>query len=174
VAGEHLDTSALGRLYETHGYLVHRRCLSLLKSSQDADDALQEVFVRVQRYGRPAQLGSELAWLYSIAQNCCFDLMAHRGREESRPPHALERDASVSHGGPNDADRRALLGSVLARFDDTTRTIGVLHYLDGFTQEEVAERTGLSRKTVGKKLGRFEEAVTTLWREAHGTQEAAP
>jgi RNA polymerase sigma factor (sigma-70 family) len=168
-----LDKAALARLYETYGYLVHRRCLSLLKSTQDAEDALQEVFVRVHRYGRPDALSSELAWLYSIANNCCFDLMSRRGREESREPQALEREASAAQGSPNDADRRAVLGSVLATFDDTTRIIGVLHYLEGFTQEEVAERTGLSRKTVGKKLGRFEEAVMTLWRRAHGTQEAA-
>jgi RNA polymerase sigma-70 factor (ECF subfamily) len=168
-----LDKAALARLYETYGYLVHRRCLGLLKNAQDADDALQEVFVRVHRYGRPRALTSELAWLYSIATNCCFDLIARRGREASREPLSLSREAGPVQGGPGDADRRAVLGSVLARFDETTRNIGVLHYLDGFTQEEVAERTGLSRKTVGKKLGQFEEAVVSLWRQAHGTQEAS-
>jgi hypothetical protein len=61
--------------------------------------------------------------------------MAKRRREESREPSALANGAAVQ-GTPNDADRRAVLGSVLATFDGSTRTIGVLHYLDGFTQEK--------------------------------------
>jgi RNA polymerase sigma-70 factor (ECF subfamily) len=55
-----LEKATLARLYETYGYLVHRRCLSLLKNAQDADDALQEIFVRVQRYGKQASVASEL------------------------------------------------------------------------------------------------------------------
>jgi RNA polymerase sigma factor (sigma-70 family) len=146
----------------------------LLNDRSDADDALQETFLRVQRYGRPNPTGSELAWLYTVAQNCCFDLLGRRGREEPKEPRTFELDARNAHGRSGDADRRAVLGAMLAQFDETTRTIGVLHYLDGFTQEEIAQRIGLSRKTVGKKLARFEEATATLWRRAHGTAEEAP
>jgi RNA polymerase sigma factor (sigma-70 family) len=74
-------------------------------------------------------------------------------------------------GSPDDADRRALLGVALRQLDGKTRTIGVLHYLDGYTQEEVAERTGYSRRTVGKKLKLFEERIRQLWR-AHPTEES--
>ncbi len=168
-----METAELKRLYETYGYLVHRRCAALLKSSQDADDVLQEVFMRVQRYGRPAALASELGWLYSIASNCCFDAMAKRKHEQSREPSVIARDTTQTQGSISDGDRRALLGTVLARCDEVTRRIGVLHYLDGFTQEEIAERTGLSRRTVGKKLTVFEHTVTTLWRSAHGVSEVS-
>jgi DNA-directed RNA polymerase specialized sigma24 family protein len=55
----------------------------------------------------------------------------------------------------------------LRKLDTTAQHIGVLHHLDGYTQEEVAERTGYSRKTVGKKLQLFETAFQALWRGAH-------
>ncbi len=160
-----MEEAALASLYERYGYLVHRRCLALVKNRADADDALQEVFMRVQRYGQSKTEASALQWLYTIARNCCFDLMTKRGREQ--PGH--EEDVAAadvrSHGDPTDGDRRALLGVVLQTLDAKTREIGVLHHLDGFTQEEVAVRTGYSRKTVGKKLQVFEEAIRQRFAE---------
>jgi len=60
-------------------------------------------------------------------------------------------------GGPVDSDRRAIVAAVLRKMDSKIREIGVLHHLNGMTQEEVAENTGYSRRTVGKKLKSFEE-----------------
>ncbi len=159
-----MDNAQLQKLYERYGYLVHRRCAALLKSRTDADDALQEVFARIQRYGRGANETNDLAWLYRIAANCCFDLMKSKGRERPASDAKLEK----AQGSPTDADRRAVLGAVLAQLDDETREIGIAHYLGGFTQEEVAERTGFSRKTIGRRLGLFEETFTRLWTAAQG------
>ena len=142
---------------------MHRRCTALLKDRSDADDALQEVFVRVHRYGRDDS-GHELAWLYRVAANCCFDLLEKKKREQ--PAGSEELNAARSSGTPHDADRRAVLGAVLASLDAKTREIGLDHFLGGYTQEEVADRTGYSRKTVGKKLGLFEAAFTRLWLQA--------
>jgi DNA-directed RNA polymerase specialized sigma24 family protein len=45
----------------------------------------------------------------------------------------------------------------------------VLHYLGGFTQDEVAEASGYSRKTVGKKLRAFVARLEQRWRGAGGS-----
>lgn len=158
----------LGQLYERYGYLVHRRCRALLRSEVDAADALQETFLRVQRYGLPDDLREPLAWLYGVAANVCFDKRARRSRDEQRTEDD-ELSASLAQvGSPEDADRRAVVGTILSRFDDVTRRIGVLHHLDGLTQEEIAVETGYSRKTVGKKLSSFEATFQALWRTATG------
>ncbi len=132
-----MTSEELGQLYASHGYLVHRRCQAILGNQQDADDALQEVFLRVGRYP-PVQVESILGWLYGIAQRVCFDLLARRRRIEPRADQVLT----------------SMIDAV--RFDDRTNRIASLHYLDGFTQEEVAQRTGYSRRTVGKKLKALE------------------
>lgn len=165
---EWLEEAELARLYEQCGYLVHRRCLSLLRNRGDADDALQEVFLRVQRYHQPADGAPTLGWLYTIAANCSFDLMKRRARQEPTSDEQMQKLDDRVVGGPEDLDRQALLGAVLRQLDARTREIGVLHFLDGFTQEEVAARTGYSRKTVGKKLKRFEEQLRERWRAAGG------
>ena len=152
-----MDQTGLARLYEKYGYLVHRRCLAMLQNREDAEDALQEVFLRVQRYGTSLQSQSLLAWLYAIAFNCCCDLMKRQGRERGPSNGKLPESAAQILGSPVDPDRRAVVGAVLRKMDSKTREIGVLHHLNGMTQEEVAQTTGYSRRTVGKKLKSFEE-----------------
>jgi RNA polymerase sigma-70 factor (ECF subfamily) len=158
-----MDDARLAELYERYGFLVHRRCLQLVRRPEDAEDALQETFLRVKRYGPPKDGGATLAWLYTVAARCCFDLMDKRGREPVAEESQLAALEERGEGGTEDADRRALLGAALRTLDGKTRTIGVLHYLDGYTQDEVAAQTGFSRKTVGKKLKTFEDRIRQLF-----------
>jgi RNA polymerase sigma-70 factor (ECF subfamily) len=67
----------------------------------------------------------------------------------------------VAAEGPQElpADARQSLRLLVGDLDPETFEIGVLHLLDGFTQEEVAQRTGFSRRTVGKRLRRIQERV---------------
>lgn len=163
-----MERAELAELYTRYGYLVHQRCTSLLRNEADAADALQETFCRVQRYGKPAGVSSTLAWLYSIATHCCFDGTRRRKRETLAGDEVLARAPGGQVGTPADGDRRAVVGAILGQFDDRTREIGVLHHLDGMTQEEIAVQTGYSRKTVGKKLALFEQAFIHWWNKANG------
>ena len=151
-----MDGKQISSLYERYGYLVHRRCISILGNRADADDALQEVFMRVQRYDAPDDNNASLRWLYSIADRCCFDL--HHKRSKAEPTEEAKLDVRTV-GDAADADRRAFVGAALRSVGPRTREIAVLCHVDGFTQEEAAEQTGYSRKTIGKKLKSFEERV---------------
>ncbi|MDY7231871.1 RNA polymerase sigma factor [Hyalangium rubrum] len=166
-----MDDAQLAQLYERYGFLIHRRCLQLVRRPEDAEDALQETFLRVKRYGAPREGGATLAWLYTIAQRCCFDLMQKRGREPAAEEEQIAALEAQGEGSPEDADRRALLGLALRQLDDKTRDIGVLHFLGGYTQEEVAEQTGYSRRTIGKKLQQFEDRIRQLWQSRDRLQE---
>lgn len=148
-----MEQSELATLYEQYGYFVHQRCLLILRKPEDADDACQEVFLRVQRYFDGRRDGSILAWLYTIALRCCLDLARRRSREEPTDAEALARADTRSVSA--DPDQRAALGAALRLLDEKACAIGVLYYLDGYTQEEVAVRTGYSRRTIGTKLRAF-------------------
>lgn len=161
-----MDDAELTELYTRYGFLVHRRCAALVRVPADAEDAVQETFLRARRYGEKRPPTNALSWLYAIAANVCFDLMAKRGREAPHPEDDAAALDARSTGEAEDGDRQAVLSAVLRQVDGTTREIGVLHYLDGYTQEEVAAQTGYSRRTIGKKLQAFEERVRSLWRRA--------
>lgn len=144
----------LARLYRTHGPMVYRRCLRLLRNPAAAADATQEVFVKLVEE-LPALSGREslVPWLCRTSTNRCLNLLrsAHRHREET-----LEGAPELPARGPlPGAIDGALARRLLARFDDTTRAIAVGILVDGLGQEELSSELGLSRRTIGRKLDRF-------------------
>lgn len=159
----------LEALYRQYGSLVHQRCERILQSTQAADDALQEVFVRVWRY--PSALGradSKLAFLYRMGERCCFDQLRKRTRR--REEHLDFQDGSRTPlaPGPGTEDKQLIL-RFLERFDDRVQQVAVLHYLDDMSQEEIAEATGWSRQTVHKKIAFLRERAHALREQLFGT-----
>ena len=154
-----IDVEAVSRRY---GPMVLRRCRRLLGDEQEALDACQDVFVRiVQRRARlDARYPSSL--LYRIATNVCLN----RLRDRRRAP--VTRDEAVLYeiaraGEPGAAsDARLLLERLFGRHPESSRTIAVLHYVDGLTLEEVAEEIGMSVSGVRKRLRGLRASLTEL------------
>ncbi len=75
------DDEAFTRLVEPLRHELHVHCYRMLGCPHDADDALQDALVRAWR-GLPGFQGrsSLRKWLYTVATNCCLDLVARRGR----------------------------------------------------------------------------------------------
>lgn len=160
-------------LYRRFGPAILRRCLKLLRDPAEAEDATQEVFVRVFRsldrftYGETA-----LPWIYQIATRFCL----HRIRDGARHEGAHARMPSpADEAGGQDLGRaladRQVAGRLLASFDERTALIAVHALVDGMTQEEVAQALQLSRKTVGIHLQKFVQRARALLAE---TPPAAP
>jgi RNA polymerase sigma-70 factor (ECF subfamily) len=149
-----MEEHGLDDAYRRWGGQIYRRCLKLLGDTAAAEDATQEVFVRLMRHAnRLTPEGGYLAWIYRVATNYCLNVLRDGARLEVRAPAELP---DVAYEGLSDRFvARELSGDLLRRFDDDTRTIAVLSLVDGMSRDEVAEVMGLSRKTVGKKLARF-------------------
>ncbi|MEP6526710.1 MAG: RNA polymerase subunit sigma-70 [Nocardioidaceae bacterium] len=75
------DESAFGALTEGHRRELHIHCYRMLASYDEAEDAVQETFLRAWR-GRDSFDGSSLfrAWLYRIATNVCIDMRRRSSR----------------------------------------------------------------------------------------------
>ncbi|MFL5321303.1 MAG: RNA polymerase sigma factor, partial [Myxococcaceae bacterium] len=85
-----------------------------------------------------------------------------RNRSEAWPDKLLGRLRELKGGvAESHVETRLSLGSELMKLDERSREIALLHFLDGMTQEEIATRTGYSRKTVGVKLKAAEEKLRT-------------
>jgi RNA polymerase sigma-70 factor (ECF subfamily) len=94
------DQDAYRRLIDSHRTELHAHCYRMLASVHDAEDALQDTFVRAWR-GLPRFEGrsSLRTWLYTIATNSCLNMIARR------PKRTLPVDygpASDPHEGPGE------------------------------------------------------------------------
>jgi RNA polymerase sigma-70 factor (ECF subfamily) len=144
-----LDIDAL---YRKYGPMVIRRCRALLLDEEQALDAAQETFVKLLRYQHRLTDAAPSSMLYTMATNVCLNLLRSARR---RPFHAgeetLERIASS-----DDVEGRALdrveVDGIFQSERASTRTMAVLHYVDGMTLEEVASHVGLSVSGVRKRL----------------------
>lgn len=154
-----LDIDAL---YRKYGPMVLRRCRKLLGDDEQAMDAAQETFVKLLRYQTTLNDRAPSSMLYTIATNVCLNVM-RTARRRPRPAgdEALERIASVDDVEGRALDR-TMLDRIFGRERASTRTMAVLHYVDGMTLEEVAGHVGLSVSGVRKRLRQLKERTRAL------------
>ncbi len=144
------------QLYRRHGPVIYRRCVKLLRDRAAAEDATQEVFLKLMRHIDGLEEGEGyLPWIYRVATNHCLNRLRDEAWLQTMPPELLA-DEGV-HGAAASLPERELGARLLAAVDEETRAVAVLALVDGLTQEEVASVLGISRKTVGKKLRLFVE-----------------
>jgi RNA polymerase sigma-70 factor (ECF subfamily) len=83
------DQSAFGELFEAHRRELQVHCYRMLGSLEDAEDVVQETFLRAWRSRESFEGRSSFrAWLYRIATNACLDLLQRRPRVAAAPEGA--------------------------------------------------------------------------------------
>ncbi len=144
-----LDVDALIRRY---GPMVLRRCRQLLKDEDEAMDACQDVFVRIFERRGFLDAAHPSSLLFVTATNLCINRIRARNRR-AVPAEDDQLDRIAAAEAPWAAiDARLLLDRLFRRHPASSRTIAVLHLLDGLTLEEVASEVGLSVSGVRKRL----------------------
>lgn len=72
-------------LYDAHKNMVFRLALSFLKSVPDAEDATQQVFLRLIEYRGRIVPGKERPWLAAVTANLCRDMLRAATRRRTEP-----------------------------------------------------------------------------------------
>jgi RNA polymerase sigma factor (sigma-70 family) len=152
------DERALAWAYERWAGLVHGIATRALRSSTDAEDVTQQVFVSAWqgRHGyRPAD-GPLPAWLVGITRHRIADAFARRQRDERARLAAIgaaEGPTPTTAFDPH-ADDRVVLLDELARIGEPQRGIMELAFFHDMTHEQISQRTGLPLGTVKSHIRR--------------------
>ena len=144
------DRDAFCLLYEQSRAAVYAYCLSLTDSREDAEDAMQETYLKIRAAAhlyRPQ--GKPMAWIFTIARNFC--LMKHRERVHV-PMEELERELGADEHAATET--RLTLEAALCALSGEEREIVVSHALGGMKHREIAERLRLPLSTVLSKYNR--------------------
>jgi RNA polymerase sigma-70 factor (ECF subfamily) len=151
-----LDVEQLMRRY---GAMVLRRCRRLLGADDEALDACQDVFVLVFRGRHRLHDRHPSSLLYRMATNVCLNRIRTRRRQPATSDDKLLYEIACAGDPEGPSDARVLLDRLFNRHPESSRTMAVLHYVDGLTLEEVAVETGLSVSGVRKRLRRLRDTL---------------
>ncbi len=147
------SSQEVAALFRQYGPPVYRRALRLLRDEADAEEALQDVFMKALRHGDHfEERGKTLNWLYRITTNHCLNVI--RGRKRRRAlKDAYEgtpQRASASH----QVDMTTLQ-QLLREADSRQAEAAVYVHIDGMSYSEAAVLLGVSKRTVGNLIERF-------------------
>ncbi len=152
-----LSREELQALYVTYGPAVRARCRAICGNPSDADEVLQEAFLRAWRSRRRFDGRHPLAWLQAIARNAALD------RLRKRRPWVDDPQAWLALAVPPEADGAALdVGRLLADFGPEDAAILRLRHAESWTILEIAEHFDTSSRTVRRRLQRLERRARAL------------
>ena len=143
---------AVRELYEEYSQTLYRIAFTYMKNRYDAEDALQETFLRLIR-GRVAFVDAqhEKAWLIRTVTNVCRDMLKAKSRQH------LDLDAQTQLAAP-EPEANALLAAILA-LPDKYKTAVYLYYYEGYAVSEIADMLRQSPNTVKTWLFRARKAL---------------
>ena len=165
------DIAAFEAVVERHKGVVYGLCYSMLRSREDAEEAAQDTFVKLFRARDRFDADRRLEpWLLRIAGNTCRDSL--RRRKTDGPPLAnsvdseqLARLVPDPDGGlPVETTRQAVRHE-LDRLSDKLRLPLLLRYVNGFTNQQVADTLGISVSNVKVRMARAKDVLEGRLRE---------
>lgn len=162
-----LDAATAARFEQTalpHLDAAYTLARHLLRNEQDAEDAVQEAFLRAIRHFDGYRGGDMRAWVLTIVRRSCYTwLRRHRGERETtefdetihHAPAAVEDpEAQALHGALREA-----LAQAIAELPVEFREVVVLRDVQGLSYGEIAEVVGIPIGTVMSRLSRARQRL---------------
>ena len=159
------DTAAFEYLFDRYRDAIHRLFLQRTGSTEDADDLLQETFIKVymnlHRYSPEYTFGQ---WLYTIARNTFIDYVRKRQDDLSID----EKFSSPASTTPTpeesviNSQQRLQIEHCIARLPENYRTLIRMRFFDEYSYEEIAVKLSLPLGTVKTQIHRARERMCRL------------
>jgi RNA polymerase sigma-70 factor (ECF subfamily) len=148
------------RLFHEHGGAMYRFCRSTLRNESDAEDVLQETFLKLLQHLTSNGDRSNLrSWLFTVAANACRD----RGRWRARwLPWSAEADDRVAPPADEDDDFRRARAAMRALAPRDRMLLSLR--ASGLSYREIGSAAGIRENSVGRLLARAIER----WRRSYG------
>ena len=166
------DVAAYEQLYRRHVGRVHALCLRMSRDATEAEDLVQDAFVRIwEKLGSFRGDSSFGTWVYRVTVNLVIESFRSKKRWRERIDAVVDPDALPSPAyralPRSDVD----LERAIASLPERARLVFVLHDVEGYKHREIAEMTGTAvgtckahlhhaRRALRATLGESMESVT--------------
>lgn len=142
-------------VYDTYADMLYRVALVNVKNPSDAEDVVHDVFIKYfENQQKFKDDKHREAWLVRVTINACRDHLrkkayrTHTPLEEVHHLHAQEEDEGIIYH--------------LSQLPEKYRSVITLHYLEGYSVNEITKMLGLSASAVKMRLSRGRELLKAI------------
>lgn len=147
-----------------YGDILYRICLIMLRNTADAEDAVQETFIKYM-LSSPAFNDDEhkKAWLITVASNKCRDMLRFRKRHVTESEELLKNYSL-------DTESSGILETI-AEIPEKFRIVLTLHYVEGYKVDEIAKIIGKTSSAVKMRLSKGRKLLEEKYRKEFITND---
>ncbi len=162
------SSDAFRELVERHSRAVFRLAYRMTGNEQDAEDTVQETFLRayrqLDRFDSRSKFGT---WLYAIASNCALDLIRARKRRRESDAEPVQPVIPATDPSPErlvlSGEVRQRLSAAMNDLSDAERTAFVMRHFEGVSIDEIARvlgrPNGATRHSVFRAVEKLRRAL---------------
>lgn len=140
-----MEQKTVLELFDRYGDTVYRVALGYLRSPQEAEDAVQTIFLRLLERDTQVYPGKERAFLTKMTINHCKNVLSATKRRDTVP---LEEAVLLAQ--PEDQE----LFRTVMDLPEQYRTVVCLHYFEGYSFQEIARLLRIGPSAVSMRLHR--------------------
>ncbi len=163
------DSTAFEQLVLANQNQIYRLCFHMVGNADDAEDMVQETFLKAWRNLEGFQGDSSFStWLYRLASNCCLDFLRSQKRRPtvSMTTEDEEGEEQTIEVADNSAtpeeelllkEEQSEIAQAMASLDEEQRQILTLRVVNDLSYTEIGEMLSLKEGTVKSRLARARE-----------------
>lgn len=160
------DDQALETLVREYHHRVHRFGVRVCRDRFDADDAVQEAFMKLSQRPDVQRDRGALSWLMTTVRNACLRMFRPFTRERARLGDRIALEAIVDARTPDRALERwrviEIVHRAIASLPPDARNVLVLRDIEGMSGEDVASMLGISVAAMKSRLFRARTTMRSL------------
>jgi RNA polymerase sigma-70 factor (ECF subfamily) len=165
------DEAAFREIVERYQSKVFSIIHGIVRQRNDVEDIAQQIFAKVYLSLKNFDFRSSLiTWIYKITVNECFDYLRKRkvrklvyesDLSEDEVRRVENTEPNIDRQDPADASlaRRDYILKLLSRVSEEERMLLMMKEVEGYSVEELAEKTGMNENTIKVKLFRARQKL---------------
>jgi len=150
------DVTAFEKVFNDHYDALCFYAVKIISDHDEAEEVVQNTFVNV--WNKKEQLevkGSLKSYLFQSVHNACLNILKHKKVEREYESYQLQVAENIDHSDDLvSAELKEEIERALQTLPGKRRKIFLMNRMEGFRYKEIAEKMGLSIKTVENQIGR--------------------
>lgn len=154
------------KLFDLYGNDIYKFALSYVGVKQEAEDIVQDVFLKLVAKNIPIRKDCEKSYLYKMTANQCKDYLKSYKSKSMVNYDDLE---SLIDAKNDVTENEVDFYDCLMNLKEIYRVPIYLHYYEGYTYSEIAKILKLGESAVAMRISRGREELYKEWRNQYGT-----